>query len=61
MKVIDARSGEVMVPGKTVRYPDGEWLRLDKVEGLFSPRATTTYCYRDYASGELKTKTHTGR
>lgn len=60
MKIIDARSGEVMVPGKVVRYSDGEWLRLDKVEGVFSPKATTTYCYRDLNSGNLVTVTHTG-
>ena len=45
MKVIDARSGEVLTPGQTVRYGDGgEWLRLDDVEaGLFSAKARLTY------------------
>ena len=48
MKVVDARSGAELVEGQTVRYPDGEWLRLDKVyEGLFESKAMVTTATRD--------------
>ena len=38
MKVIDCRSGEVMVPSKSVVYGDGEKLKLIEVDSrLFGP------------------------
>ena len=51
MKIIDARSGQEMVVGKTVAYPGGESLTLLKVKsGLLSARArvrSTTVDYTD--------------
>lgn len=56
MKVIDARSGQEMQVGGVVRYPDGEWLRLDGVEpGLFSAKAVITSSNRHYETGKLVT------
>lgn len=51
MKIIDARSGEVMTPGKTVTYgTSGEKLRvIDVDEGLFSAHALIETTYRDYS------------
>lgn len=52
MRVIDARSGQDMKIGETVRYGGGEWLRLiDVDEGLLSANATIEHCYRDYGRG----------
>ncbi len=49
MKIIDARSGEVMTPGQIVKYGDGEQLRLvDVDEGLFSAQAFVETTYRDH-------------
>lgn len=49
MTVIDCRSGEVMVPGKSVVYGDGERLKLVEVDGrLFGPRALIETTYRDF-------------
>lgn len=40
MKIIDSRSGQVMVIGDVARYPDGEFIRLiDFDAGLFSATA----------------------
>lgn len=50
MKIIDARSGEVMTLGKVVSYGSGEQLRLiDLDEGLFSARALIEATYRDFS------------
>lgn len=51
VKIIDARSGEVMVPGKIVVYGDGEKLRVVTVDqgGLFRARALIASTYRDYS------------
>jgi hypothetical protein len=47
--IIDCRSGEVMVPGKSVSYGDGEKLKLIEVDGrLFGPRALIEVTYRDF-------------
>lgn len=49
MKIIDARSGEVMTRGKVVSYGSGEQLRLiDLDEGLFSARALIETIHCDY-------------
>ena len=58
MKIIDARSGEVMTLGKTVSYGDGEKTKLVLVdEQLLSPRALVEMTYRDpsCANGGLVT------
>lgn len=48
MKIIDARSGEVMTLGKTVSYGDGEKIKLVRIdEHLLSPRALVEITYRD--------------
>ena len=48
VKIIDARSGEVMTPGKIVVYGDGEKLRVVNVDqGVFSARALIESTYRD--------------
>ena len=41
MRILDARSGIEVVPGKTVvRYPDGDWYLIEALdEGIFSARA----------------------
>lgn len=50
MKIIDARSGEVMVPGKVVAYGGGEKLRvLDVDDRLFKVRAFVEMTYRDHS------------
>ena len=50
MKIIDARSGEIMTPGRIVSYGGGEKLRvIDVDEGLFSARALIETTYRDYS------------
>ena len=50
MKIIDARSGEVVTPGKVVSYGGGEKIRvIDVDEGLFSARALIETTYRDYS------------
>ena len=50
MKIIDARSGEVMTPGKIVVYGDGEKLRVVTVDqGVFRARALIESTYRDYS------------
>ena len=52
MKIIDARSGEVMTLGKVVSYGGGEKIRLiDVDEGLFSARALIETTHRDYRVG----------
>lgn len=57
MKVIDARSGEEMSVGSVVRYPDGEWLRLDAVRpGILSGKAIITSCDRNPMTGQLVTR-----
>jgi hypothetical protein len=49
VKIIDARSGEVMTPGKLVSYGDGEKICVIDVDaGLFSARALVETTYRDY-------------
>jgi len=49
VKIVDARSGKVMTPGKTVSYGDGEKIKLVLVdEGLFSARALVETTHRDY-------------
>lgn len=58
MKVIDARSGQTMKVGDVARYPDGEWLRLEAVEGgIFSGRALITSCDQNPMTGQMVTKT----
>jgi hypothetical protein len=48
MKVVDARSGEAMNVGDTVRWGGGEWLRLESVTpGFFSASAIITTCEQD--------------
>jgi hypothetical protein len=48
VKIVDARSGEVLSPGQTVRYGDGEKIKLIEVdEGLMSARALIESTYRD--------------
>ncbi len=48
MKVVDARSGDVLSVGSIVRYPDGETLRLDAVyEGLLVSRAMISTLRRE--------------
>lgn len=43
MKVIDARSGEVLTLGVPVAWNQQEWIRLDRVEpGLLKARAVIT-------------------
>ena len=51
MKIIDARSGEVMRPGKTVTYGGGEKLRVVVVDeqGLFRAQALIESTHRDYS------------
>lgn len=48
MKVIDTRGGDVMIPGQTARYPEGESLTLLQVEpGILRARALVRHVYRD--------------
>lgn len=56
MKIVDARSGEVMTPGKTVSYGGGEKLRVIFVEekSLFSAQAFVETTYRDYSCSDQK-------
>jgi hypothetical protein len=57
MRVIDARSGEEMVIGKTVSYHDGERLTLvDLDEGLLSANAFIESVTRDFQTGRLVTR-----
>lgn len=52
MKIIDARSGEEMAVGKTVKYPDGESHTLLQVEpGILRARARVRRTYQSYATG----------
>lgn len=56
MKIIDARSGEIMTLGKVVTYGGGEKIRLvDIDEGLFSARALVEETYRDHGNGKIVT------
>jgi len=49
VKIVDARSGEVVAPGQVVAYGDGEKLKLLEVdEGLISARALIETTYRDF-------------
>lgn len=49
MRIIDCRSGEVMVPGKSVAYSDGEKLKLVEVDGgPFGTHAWIDTTYRDF-------------
>ena len=50
VKIIDARSGEVMTPGKVVVYDGGERLRVVTIDeaGLFRAKALIESTYRDY-------------
>lgn len=58
MKVIDSRSGIELQVGQTVRYPGGEWLRLDGYQaGFFQGRATITSTLLEPTSGRLVTAT----
>ena len=55
VKIIDARSGEVMTPGKIVSYGGGEKLRVIDVEqGLFRARALIETTLRDYSRTESR-------
>jgi hypothetical protein len=51
VKIIDARSGEVMTPGKVVAYGGGEKLRVVTIDqgGLFKARALIESTFRDYS------------
>lgn len=50
MKIVDARSGEVMTPGKVVPYGGGEKIRVVDAElGFFRARALVQRTYRDYS------------
>ena len=50
MKIVDARSGQVMTPGKVVPYGGGEKIRVVNAElGLFRARALVQRTYRDYS------------
>ena len=53
VKIIDARSGEVMTPGKVVVYGGGEKLRVVTVDerGLFKAQALIESTHRDYSKG----------
>ncbi len=54
MKIIDARSGEVMTPGKTVEYGDGESVTLEEVDDrILSARALLQTVHRDPYTNEL--------
>jgi len=62
MKIIDARSGDELQVGTVVRYPQGEWTRLDRVMpgilgGMFSAKAQITHVHVDYRSGALVERT----
>jgi len=49
VKIVDARSGEVMKRGQIVAYGGGEKLKLVEVdEGFFSARALIETTYRDF-------------
>lgn len=54
VKIIDARSGEVMRPGKTVTYGGGEKLRVIMVDdqGMFRAKAFVQTTYRDYSHAD---------
>jgi hypothetical protein len=55
MKIVDARSGEIMTPGKIVSYGDGEKICLiDVDEGLLSARALVETTYRDFGSANRR-------
>ena len=55
VKIIDARSGEVVTQGKIVSYGNGEKLLvLDIDEGLFSARALVETTYRDYGEADRR-------
>lgn len=56
MKIVDARSGEVMKPGKTVVYGGGEKLRVVVVDeqSLFRAQALVETTYRDYSRNGKK-------
>jgi hypothetical protein len=55
VKIIDARSGEIVTPGKVVTYGDGEKLLvLDVDVGLFSGRALIETTCRDYSDADHK-------
>jgi hypothetical protein len=56
VKIVDARSGEVMEPGKTVVYGGGEKLRVILVDeqSLFRAKAFVETTYRDYSRGGKK-------
>jgi hypothetical protein len=50
VKIIDARSGEIMTLGKIVSYGGGETMRvIDVDEGLFSARALIETTLLDYS------------
>lgn len=51
VKIVDARSGEVVEPGKTVAYGGGEKLRVIVVDeqGLFRAKALVETTHRDYS------------
>jgi hypothetical protein len=54
VKVIDARSGQEMKIGDTVRYGQGEYVKLlDTDPGLFSASATLEIGYLDPRSNTL--------
>lgn len=49
LRVVDARSGEDVTVGATVRYPDGEWIRLDEVRSwFFGASALITAANKDF-------------
>ena len=53
MRVIDARSGEEVVLGATIQYPDGETLKLlDIDEGLLSATAFVERHFKNFVTGQ---------
>lgn len=54
MKIIDARAGEELRPGKTVSYGRGEKLRVIMVDeqGLFRAKAFVETTYRDFSRAD---------
>ena len=50
MRIIDARSGDEMVVGRTIRYPQGESVTLLEFKpGLFVAKFLVRSRYRDYS------------
>lgn len=56
MKIIDARSGQEVVIGRRIDYPDGEGITVLHVEpGILSARAEVVSTVLDLGTGRLVT------